>query len=290
MSLSERLGRFSREPLVHFLFLGALLFGLFQWRGGGPGSDRIVITPGQVDAIIAGFARTWQRPPTEQELKAQLDDYVREEIAARAAMAMGLDREDTVIRRRLRQKYEFLAEDTVDLAPPTDAELQAWLDDHPESYRTAPQVAFRQVYLSPERRGASLEADALALRARLATLRGDEPLDAWGDRLTLPTDLPPTARDEVARLFGDEFAEAILKVAPGRWEGPIRSGYGWHVVFVREREEGRLPTLAEVRPQVEREFTVDRRRRQLDAVYEKLLEGYRVVIEKRLENPPEDPK
>ena len=124
--------RWLHEPLAHFLVIGALLFLVFEWRGGSrPGSGRIVITPGQIDTMAATFARTWQRPPTELELKGLVDDHVRMELATREAMALGLDRDDTIIRRRLRQKLEFLVEDTVDAAPPTDAELQAWLDAHP---------------------------------------------------------------------------------------------------------------------------------------------------------------
>jgi hypothetical protein len=271
-----------REPLVHFLVLGALIFGVYQWRGsGGPDPRRIVITSSQVDSIIAAFVRTWQRQPTEQELKEQLDERLREEIAAREATAMGLDRDDAVILRRLRQKFEFLTEDTVDLAPPTDADLQAWLDANPDAFRTEPQMAFRQVYLSPERRGASLEKDTEALRAKLAAARPDVNLDTWGDRLTLPNDVARSPRSEIARLFGDGFADEVLKVTPRRWAGPIRSGYGMHLVFVTERDDGHLPALAEVRTQVERELTVDRRRKRLDEVYRKLLEGYTVVIEKR---------
>ena len=146
--------RLWHEPLVHFLAIGALLFVVFHWGGGSrAGSSRIVITPGQIDAIVAGFTRTWQRPPTEEELKGQLDEHVREEIATREAMALGLDRDDTVIQRRLRQKLEFMTEDAIEATPPTDAELQAWLDAHPDRFRLETEVAFRQVYLSPDRRG-----------------------------------------------------------------------------------------------------------------------------------------
>ena len=115
-----------REPLVHFVVLGAILFALAQWRGGGAGANAIVITPGQVDAMVATFTRTWQRPPTDEELKGLIDDSVREELAVREAVALGLDRDDTVIRRRLRQKVEFIVEGEVDATPVTDAELQAY--------------------------------------------------------------------------------------------------------------------------------------------------------------------
>lgn len=240
--------RWMREPLVHFLAIGSLLFLVFHWFGGGSqGSGRIVITPGQVDSIVAGFTRTWMRPPTAQELKGQLDEYVREEIATREAIAIGLDRDDAVVRRRLRQKFEFAAEDTIDAAPPADATLQAWLDAHPALFCVEPAIAFRQISASR----------------------------------MLPSDVARSPRSEVARIFGDAFAAEVFTLEPGRWAGPIRSGYGVHQVLVLEREPGRQLTLAEARPQVEREFSTEHRRQRLDGMYAKLLERYRVVIEKR---------
>ena len=281
-----RIVRWLREPLVHFLAIGALLFLVFNWRGGGgPSSNRIVITPGQIDSMVAGFTRTWQRPPTDQELKGLVDDYVREEMATREAMALGLDRDDTVIRRRLRQKLEFVAEDAFDAAPATEAELQAWLDAHPDAFKTDAQVAFRQVYLSPDRRGAAVDEDARALLARLSAAGPSAATDDVGDALMLPGDVSRSTRTDVARQFGDDFAEAILKVEAGRWTGPIRSGYGLHLVFVRERSDQRLPPLAEVRQVVEREFFSDRRKRRLNDMYEQMLARYRVTVEPRAADP-----
>jgi hypothetical protein len=278
--------RWLREPLAHFLAIGTFLLLVSNWRGGGgPGSNRIVITPGQVDSIVTGFDRTWGRPPTEQELKAQLDDYVREEIATREAMTMGLDRDDTIIRRRLRQKLEFLAEDTIDATQPTNAELQGWLDAHPDTFRREPQVAFRQVYLSPDKRGASLAIDARGLRERLSNSNPDVDIGELGDSLMLRHDVGLSSVSEVARLFGENFANELLNVEPGHWAGPVRSGYGSHLVFIRERQDGRMPALAEVRSQVEREFIADRRQRQLEAMYARLLDHYRVVTEKRVPQP-----
>jgi len=273
--------RWWREPLVHFVVLGVVLFALFNWRGAGGGSPRIVITPGQVDALAAAFTRTWQRPPTDVELKIQIDEYVREEMATREAMAIGLDRDDTVIRRRLRQKLEFLAEDSLEAAPPTDAELQAWLDTHQDAFRGEPEIAFRQVYLNPQVRKASLDADTRQLTDRLSRGAADAPIEALGDSVMLPRDVARTARSEVARQFGNAFADAVLAVTPGRWAGPIRSEYGVHLVYVSEREASHVPALAAVRGQVEREFMADRHQRQLDAMYARLLERYRVVVEPR---------
>ena len=276
------ISRCAREPLVHFVAIGAAMFAVFHWSGaGGSGSHRIIITPGQVEAIVAGFSRTWQRPPTEEELKGQLDEYVREEIATREAMAMGLDRDDTIIRRRLRQKLEFLVEDTVTIAPPTDAELQAWLEAHPEQFQLEPEVAFRQVFLDPERRRATLQEDVRRLRRDLSAAGPDVPIETLGDSRMLPIDVPRSSRSNVARQFGDSFADAVVAAERGRWVGPIESGYGQHLVYVSDRLEPRLPLLPEVRQLVEREVLAERRKRELAAMYRELLTRYRVVIEQR---------
>jgi hypothetical protein len=276
-----------REPLVHFLLLGGLLFLFFEWRGsGGPTSSRIVITPGLVEHLASGFGRTWQRPPTDAELKGLIDDYVKEEIATREAVAMGLDRDDTIIRRRLRQKLEFLVEDAASSAPPTDAELQAWLDKHPQSFRAEPQLAFRQVYVSPQHRGASAAKDAERLLARLRAKGPVVATDGLGDASMLPEEMRLGPLREVSRAFGEDFAQDLMKIEPGQWTGPLESPYGLHLVLVRERVKGAPPQLAEIRPMVEREVLAERRKRDLDALYERLLAKYTVTIEKPKAKPP----
>jgi parvulin-like peptidyl-prolyl isomerase len=276
-----RLKKLFREPLVQFLLLGALLFVYFEWKGGGsgPGSTRISITPGLVEHLASGFAKTWQRPPTESELKGLIDEYVKEEIATREATAMGLDRDDTIIRRRLRQKMEFLVEDAVEQVPPTDAELQAWLEKHAEAFRAESRVALRQVYVSTERRRASARADAEKLLARLRAEGKDARIDALGDASMLPRELPLGPLSEVTRAFGTEFAAQVDAVPQGQWAGPVESPYGLHLVLVPERVASARPALAEVRPLVERELLAERRRTQLQALYERLLAKYTVAIE-----------
>jgi hypothetical protein len=269
-----------REPLVHFLALGALLFLFFAWRGGsGPGSSRIAITPGLVEHLASGFARTWQRPPTGAELKGLIDDYVKEEIATREAVGMGLDRDDTIIRRRLRQKLEFLVEDASASTPPTDAELEAWLRKHPESFRAEPQLAFRQVYVSPQRRGASARGDAEKLLVQLRAKGKDAAIDRLGDASMLPVEQPLGPLRDASRSFGESFAQELMKVEPGQWAGPVESPYGLHLVLVRERVGAATPQLSEIRPMVEREVLAERRKRDLDTLYERLLQKYTVTIE-----------
>jgi hypothetical protein len=276
-----RLRRLLREPLTHFLLIGAALFLFFSWTGGsaGPESGRIVIGPGQVEHLAVGFARTWRRPPTQEELKSLIDDYVREEMATREARAMGLDREDTVIRRRLRQKLEFLVEDAAEAVPPTEAELQAWLEAHPESYRRDPQVAFRQVFLSPDRRGDAVESEAKRLLRRLRSLGPTADIEGRGDSIMLPAEFELAPLTVASRMFGGDFASRLVEIEPGRWAGPIPSGYGLHLVLVRERVEGRAPELDEVREAVARDLLTSCRKEQLERMYERLLEKYDVVID-----------
>jgi hypothetical protein len=274
---------FLKEPLLHFLVIGAALFLYFHWSGGGSGREgtRIVITTGQIEHLAAGYTKAWQRPPTDAELKGLTDDWVREEIAVREAMAAGFDRDDTVIRRRLRQKLEFLVEDAAEAAPPTDQELEAWLAAHGEAFRIEPRVAFRQVYVSRDRRGATAEADAGAILARLNAAGPGARIDELGDATMLPQEVELAALRDVDRVFGEGFAQRMQAIAPGTWAGPLKSSYGLHLVLVRERVEGSLPSLAAVRPVVEREFMADRRKRQLAAMYERLLAKYSVVVERR---------
>jgi hypothetical protein len=275
------LKRLIHEPLVHFLLLGALLFLWSAWQGGGgaTGANRIVITPGVVDYLAAGFSRTWGRAPNELELKGLIDEHVKEEIAAREALAMGLERDDIVIKRRLRQKLEFLLVDDAAAAPPTDAELQGWLDRHPDAFRVEPQLAFRQVPLRPERRGVSLTADASKLLARLREGGAEVSTQDLGDASMLPAETSLEPLREVARTFGQNFADALMKLPSGQWSGPVESSFGVHLVFVRESTKGAPADLATVRPLVERELMAERRKAELQALYERLLVKYAVSID-----------
>lgn len=268
-----------REPLPHFLLLGVLLFLLFDWFGDEYRHDRIVVTPGRIESLSAVFSRIWQRPPSEKELAELIDDYVREEIAAREARATGLDEDDVVIRRRLRQKLEFLAEDSATASPPTEQELQDWLDAHPDPFRTDPEYAFRQVFLDLEKRGDHLDQDVARLLDKLQAAGKDADIRSLGDSLMVPRDIERMTARAITRAFGDRFAQAITQLQPGRWTGPVESVFGVHLVYLYDRRTGPVPPLSEIRPLVEREFQAARRREAVDRLYEGLRKRYPVVIE-----------
>lgn len=273
--------RLLREPLLHFLFLGAVMFALFHFTAGEKSDvGQIVVSAGQIENLIATFARTWQRPPTQQELKGLIDNYIREEVLYREAVAMGLDRDDTIIRRRLSQKMDFLSDDLATQTEPTDGELRGYLEKHADSYREEPQVSFRQLYVNTDKRGESASNDArqLLLKASAAN-SSDKDLESLGDSIMIPHEFDLTSKSEIARIFGEDFAGHLVQMKPGQWDGPIRSGYGLHIVFVVKMNQGGIPEFTRVRELVRRDLLDARRRETREKLYQSLLAHYSVKIE-----------
>jgi hypothetical protein len=272
--------RLLQEPLLHFLFLGAALFATFSYVSDRdpPRDEQIVVSAGRLEHLKAIFAQTWQRPPTRLELEGLIRDFVHEEAAYREGIAVRLDLNDTIIRRRIRQKLEFIAEDFSSRVSPTDDDLTAYLTTNPDTFRKDPRLTFRQIYFDPEQRGDSVDSDA---RDLLISLNTEPTMDAsgLGDRILLEHDYSDLPQRDVAGLFGQLFGAEVVELEPGAWRGPIESAYGVHLVFVAEREGGRLPELGEIRNQVEHEFANARRIEMIDAFYACLLDRYEVVIE-----------
>lgn len=270
-----------KEPLFHFLLLGAALFGGYSLlnRNAAVEQDEIILTPGQIETLSATFAKIWQRPPSPDELKGQIDEYVKEEILSREAIKLGLDQRDTVIRRRLRQKMEFLAEDFAAAAEPTEAELAEFLAKHPERFLEEAHYTVRQIYLNPELHATSLQQDVAELLGDLKEHGADVDLAAHGDSTLLPGELINEPERAVEAQFGQAFASALATAKTNQWTGPVESAYGVHLVFISERAEGRAPVLAEVRDAVKRELMNERRLAANHRYVEELLKKYRVTIE-----------
>ena len=278
-----------REPLIHFLLLGAVIFFIAgRSRSIGVSSgDKIVVTQSHIESIVVGFSRTWMRPPTQEEMQGLVDDYVREEVLYREAKAWGLDQDDIIIRRRMRQKFEFLSEDRAARSgPPSEQELEAYLRQHADKYREEPHFTFEHIFFNREKRGKSAEADAKAVLARLTGKNGAViDLEKLGDAFLLPFRFEKVSTGETARLFGENFGKQLLAVETGNWAGPLESNYGLHLVRIDEREPETTPPLANVRKAVLRDLLNERRKQELDAQYAKLRARYTIVVE-----PPPAPK
>jgi len=271
--------RFLKDPLVHFLLIGASLFVLSAWRGERirGGRERIVVTADQVAQVRDAAELLKGRAPTDEELAALIEPTIRDEVLYREALALKLDVNDDEVRRRLVDKMSYLTQDTADPAPSSDAELRRFYDESPARFETPELATFDQVFFSPAERGDSVDAVA---KAGLAALRSGRSPDEVGDHTPLRGIYENAPRDQVEVLFGDAVAEALFTMPPGDWTGPFKSDFGLHAVRLRARSARRLPPFDEIRDQVAAEFAADRRRERNEAEYRRMRAHYDVVVEK----------
>ena len=271
-----------REPLVHFLLAGAAIFVLSSWFAPDGDDERTIwVSAARQDNIAQLFERTWQRPPSADELSGLIDDFVREEIAYRESRKMLLDRDDIVIRRRLRQKLELLAEDIASLVPPSDEQLQVFLDDHRADYRQPAQLTVEQLYFSTDDGVDQAQQRATSLLAALQSTAPPEDPAAAASASMLPAALAAVDEREIDRIFGQGFAEKALAGDPGVWSGPVRSGFGYHLTRVTDIIPGYFADLSEVRDEVQRDWLYQQRNSAIDALYERFAENYDIGIEAR---------
>ena len=270
------LRRLAREPLLHFLLIGIALF-LYFGRGASDDSDatRIVVDQAQAEVLAQQFETTWHRPPTDQERAGLIETYVHDEILYREGRSLGLDRDDPVIKRRVRQKIEVIAEEIVSRESPGDAELAAYLQANPAAFKRPTIVSFEQIFLGPEGSGG---LERRLADARLALERGADP-GSLGQPTLLPSREDSVGVDLVAKRFGGQFGAQLETVPLGQWTGPVVSSFGVHLVLVHERVPTALPSLEEARPLIAREWESGRRKRALEENYRRLRQEYRVVID-----------
>jgi len=274
-----------QDPLLHFLLIGAALFILFELfkESATISENSIVITTGDITVLKANFARTWQRPPSPKELNGLITEKIRDEMAYREAVAMGLDKNDVIIKKRMRAKLDLLVEDMTALKEPSDEELEDYLKENKNAYMIAPIISFRQVYLNSDARGVNVKNDAKTLISDLQTAGADTDISRLGDPTMLPSTMKKAPVYIISRQFGRLFGQKLLELETRKWLGPISSSYGLHLIFVDEHIPGRLPDLAEVRRDVERDWLLQQGNKIKEESYKRLAEQYRLVIE---QSPP----
>lgn len=260
---------------MHVLVLGVLLFGLHRRVAPPRASEEIVVAPDAVAGMREDFKRRTGRMPSATDEKSMIDAYVADEILVREALALGLDRGDVIVRRRLIQKMEFLIENTEPVPEPTDAELEAFIAAHPERYATPARVTFTHVFVSNERAGANADAEAAGLRDKLDA--GADPA-TLGDPFLRGRELRLHSQPELAGIFGPQFAAAVMQLPENVWSQPIRSTFGAHVVRVTEKKPGTAPALATMRQRVERDWKDDRRQELNRDARARLRQRYVVTV------------
>lgn len=265
--------RILKEPLLHFFLIGVGLFVIYGLVNKSKATDSdktIVVSAGRIEQLATVFGKTWQRPATADELKGLIDDFVLEEVYYRQAKAMGIDNDDTIIRRRLRQKLEFLMDDTASMVDPTDEELANYLAANKDKFRRPSSYTFEQIYFNPEKH---TEAE---IAEEISFLKSGKQV---GDASLLPQSFNRAQRQAVDGTFGTGFSNELDDLETGDWQGPVRSGLGFHLIKIESRTEGQLPALDEIRLIVEREWSNEKRLSIRREMNERFVAEYDVTIE-----------
>jgi peptidyl-prolyl cis-trans isomerase C len=280
---SPAIKRWLREPLLHFLLLGLALFALYAYmhrgRGGVESSRQITVSLDELRQMDMYFESQWHRQPTATEFQAMVEDKVREEVLYREGLAMGLDKDDTIVKRRMAQKMQFLAEDVAAAHEPSTAELKAWFEKNSNKFALPSRYSFRHLYFSPDKRGRNTQDDAAKALTKIAGQTEDSKLavslsdpfmfqDYYGDRTP----------EALAKEFGPQFAVALEKLKPGSWQGPIESGYGWHLVYVDTVIPGRIPAFEEMEPDIKTAWLAEQKKQAWQKAYTEMRAKYIVLL------------
>ncbi|MFV8783863.1 peptidyl-prolyl cis-trans isomerase [Microbulbifer sp. SA54] len=266
----------SRDPSLHFALIGAALFGINSLFSSSDSIDTesIVISESRIDHLAALFERGWQRPPEPQELQGLIDDYVREEVLYREAIRQGLDKNDTVIRRRLRMKMEFLAKDLVEAIEPSDAILQDYYQQRIDHYTQPAEYSFEQIFLDSDKRPQVAEDARIALTQLVAGADYRE----LGDNNLLQHSFSKLSSERIDRVFGGSFSLQLAELQPDQWAGPLTSAYGEHLVRITYYQPQQVPELAEIRADVLRDWQIEEQKKILQTQYETLRAKYQIEI------------
>ncbi len=267
-------GKLLREPLLHFLLLGAALFVGYQVLNPEPAAepDRIVVTAQDIAGLEQSFQTTWRRAPTDKERGAMIDGFIRQEVLVREAEALGLDRNDTVIRQRLQQKMTFLLSSGANALEPSDEDLQTYLAANPDRYRISGRVGFDQVYLGQSTTQAEIDA-------ALAALNGGADPHSVGRQTLLPLSTPLSPAVAIDSAFGSGFAGTIEALPVGDWSGPVRSGFGYHLIRITGSAPASLPALDSIRDKVEAGWRDARAEELTESIYQELQARFTIEIE-----------
>jgi peptidyl-prolyl cis-trans isomerase C len=269
-----------REPLVHFLIIGLALFGIYRLitpAGAKPTSTRIELTQNDLSQLEISWRAQWQRAPSPDEMRSLINDKVKQEILYREGLALGLDQGDEIIKRRMAQKMEFLAEDVSNLREPSTEELKAWFDKNSARFALTGGVTFHHLYFSPDKRGSQARDDAARALKNIASSSAATPV--LGDRFMFQDYYADNSPEQVAKIFGTKFSESISKLRVGVWQGPVESGLGWHLVRIDAITPGRVPVFGEIDPaQIKSEWSADQRADSKRQLFETIKQRYEVVM------------
>ena len=264
--------RILQEPLLHFAVVGSLLF-FYLSNNDGTTKPEVVISEGKINQLTAQFSKTRQRPPSAEELQALIDNQIREDLAFKHGSEMGLVEDDSIIKRRVQQKLEFMLNDSIASIEPNREELQAYLDTHQEKFTIPPVYSFKHIYINPEK-----HEDTNAFIAELQRENLDDVFQDRGDTIMLESEYADMSSAQIARLFGLKFTENLDGVILNKWQGPVKSGYGLHLVLIDTKTVAHVATLAEMESEIKRDYRIAAQKKAIDAFYKELQKEYTVTV------------
>jgi len=272
--------RIFRDPITHFVLIGLALVAINHfWTGWqGERGRTIVVSAAEIDRLEKIWAGTAGRLPTGEDRQQIIDQYVQEEALVREAGRLGLGEGDTIIRRRLAQKMDFLVGDDARADDPSDAALEDWFNDHRDRFAAPEMRSFTHVYFSPEKHGSRIESVADAARVRL---QSGADWKAIGDPFIQKRSYAAVPEREVARLFGPEFAAAIFKLDARIWSKPVGSAFGLHLVRIEAIDSAAQAGFEPIRAEVLAAWQDEQRSEAKRAALEELIGQYEVVVETR---------
>jgi hypothetical protein len=283
--MHKKISFLTKEPFFHFLVIGAavyFLYGFFASQATNEPDNTITVTAAQIDWLEQTWLKRWNRGPTPEERQGLIDAYVKESIMYRQAIAMGLDTDDTIIRRRLAQKLEFLTRDLTEIPSPSKEELRIYFDMNQDQYRTPASLSLTHVYFSTDKRQSQTVTDA---KEALAKLQAEGELTQsfkdMGDAFMLQQYYPDKTEQDILRLFGNEFSRDAFQIPVGKWTGPVQSAYGLHLVYVQDRIESTMPDLADLQGRVLQDWASEKREDINEKFYASLLSRYEVIVEQK---------
>ena len=277
--------RVLKEPLTHFLLIGVALFAVnaFVQRGASESNapKQIVLTLDDLQQLEMVFQSQWRQQPTPEQFDALVETKVKEEVLYREALALGLDKDDEIVKRRMAQKMQFIAEDVANAHEPDAAVLRSWFAANSAKFALPGRASFRQIFFSPDQRGTRARDDAVAALKQLAGKPIDTPAaSSSGDPTMLQDYYGDRSSEQLAKDFGPVFAQAAFALTPGSWQGPIESGFGWHLLFVDSMIPGRVPDFEEVEPDVKIAWLGEQKALAWQKAYDAMRAKYVVLLPK----------
>jgi hypothetical protein len=270
------------EPLLHFLLIGVALFAVYTFlnrgRLGIEPTRQIVVSVDDLRTMETYFESQWHRQPTPQEFQAMVEDKVREDVLYREGLAIGLDKDDTIVKRRMAQKMRFLAEDIATAHEPSTTELKIWFDKNKDKFALPSRYSFRHLYFSPDKRGKNTQEDAAGMLTRITGQPENSRLASAVDSFMFQDYYADRSPGAIAKEFGPQFAVAIEKLKPGSWQGPVESGYGWHLVFVDTVIPGRIPAFEEIEADVKTAWLAEQKADAWQKAYASMRAKYTLML------------